>query len=947
MSSPTRTPCPHCPGDSAKSYSVPHGLKVHIGRKHKHLLSHDSAGSLHVAPAVRLTQSCADPTAVTLKDLATLKNKVQVLKHVPKGARCLAAGKLSAVIERCLQTNSADDWLKLLSFAFTALKMPEQGDRKSLTAKVKANIEDSQLDIPVGPVSYKAPSLYKSVQAKVYEGDLRGAARLLTSDCTFAPSDEGTLDALKDKHPSPSRPPYVPPAPDLSTPCLTVKTEDVTSALQSFNRGSAAGLDGLRPEHLRELVSPSAGDNGPRLLESLVRLCNFLLRGELNPEICPFLYGGTLCALQKKDGGVRPIAVGSTFRRLVAKLCCHAVKDPMARYLQPQQVGFGSPLGCEAAIHATRAFVMREGSDNVLLKLDIRNAFNCVERDIMLAEVRDLIPAIFPFLQQCYSIPSSLIYDGTIIVSQVGAQQGDPLGPLIFSLAIHKTISSLQSPLNIWYLDDGTIGGSPESVERDVGLLFPALRALGLEVNTTKCEFFPCSPAALESSNRLASLIPGMKIVDRGSLSLLGAPIFSEGVGDALQAKTKTLASLAVHFRNLPAHVSLTLLRSCFSMPKLNYIIRATPTWKFPEEVLHFDETLKQILEEILNIYLSENQWCQASLPVRYGGLGVRRLRETGPLAFLASSYGVAELVALILPDNGDIIRVPYAEEALGVWSALCPCADPPERPKLQRGWDDVLSKWLLCQLREKSSGVVLAQLNAATRPESGAWLHALPSPHIGTLLDDDSLRVATALRLGCSVCEPHICICGASVDANGHHGLSCTRSAGRRPRHHALNELIRRALVSAEVPCVLEPPGLSRLDGRRPDGLTLIPWQRGRCLLWDATCVSTFAACYLPATQQSAGAGAEAAAQSKHLKYACLESAYDFVPFAVETAGPWCSEAKKFVMDLGRRLREKGRDPRSGSYLVQHISLAIQRGNAASIMGTFGQGSIRGGLFD
>ncbi|XP_063371156.1 zinc finger protein 596-like [Cydia amplana] len=46
------------------------------------------------------------------------------------------------------------------------------------------------------------------------------------------------------------------------------------------------------------------------------------------------------------------------------------------------------------------------------------------------------------------------------------------------------------------------------------------------------------------------------------------------------------------------------------------------------------------------------------------------------------------------------------------------------------------------------------------------------------------------------------------------------------------------KALVSANVPCVLEPPGLCRTDGKRPDGLTLVPWQKGRCLLWDATCV-------------------------------------------------------------------------------------------------------------
>lgn len=247
----------------------------------------------------------------------------------------------------------------------------------------------------------KPLSIYKAVEAKVYDGHLKGAARLLTSECSFAPSDENTLSTLKEKHPAPSRPLYVPPASDLSPPCLAVKVTDVADALQSFQHGSASGLDGLRSDHLKELVSPASGDNGLRLLESVTRLCNFMLKGKLNPDIRPFLYGASLCALQKKDGGIRPIAVGSTFRRLVAKLCCHAVKNPMANFLQPHQVGFGTQLGCEAAIHATRAFALREGSADVILKLDVRNAFNCIERDVILSEVKTLIPAIFPFLYQC------------------------------------------------------------------------------------------------------------------------------------------------------------------------------------------------------------------------------------------------------------------------------------------------------------------------------------------------------------------------------------------------------------------------------------------------------------------------------------------------------------------------------------------------------------------
>lgn len=184
-------------------------------------------------------------------------------------------------------------------------------------------------------------------------------------------------------------------------------------------------------------------------------------------------------------------------------------------------------------------------------------------------------------------------------------------------------------------------------------------------------------------------------------------------------------------------------------------------------------------------------------------------------------------------------------------------------------------------------------------------------------------------------------------VEANGHHALSCCRCSGRFPRHHALNDIVRRALISANIPCVLEPPGLCRTDGKRPDGLTLVPWQKGKSLLWDATCVSTFAASHLRRTIQTAGAAAELAAVRKREKYSTLEGKYYFVPLAFETTGCWGSEALAFIREVGRRLRERGCDARAGMYLAQRLSITIQRGNAASVMGTFPPGASRGGLFD
>ncbi|GBP83375.1 hypothetical protein EVAR_91048_1 [Eumeta japonica] len=83
----------------------------------------------------------------------------------------------------------------------------------------------------------------------------------------------------------------------------------------------------------------------------------------------------------------------------------------------------------------------------------------------------------------------------------------------------------------------------------------------------------------------------------------------------------------------------------------------------------------------------------------------------------------------------------------------------------------------------------------------------------------------------------------------------------GGFPRHHALNDM-RRVLIFANVPCTLKASGLSHSDGKQPDGLTLILWQRGCCLIWDSTRVNTFAAFHLSKTSRTVAYGAESDAK-------------------------------------------------------------------------------------
>ena len=220
----------------------------------------------------------------------------------------------------------------------------------------------------------------------------------------------------------------------------------------------------------------------------------------------------------------------------------------------------------------------------------------------------------------------------------------------------------------------------------------------------------------------------------------------------------------------------------------------------------------------------------------------------------------------------------------------------------------------------------------AAREEGSGAWLHALPSSALGTLLDPDCLRIAVALRVGARICEPHKCRCGKMIDSLGHHPLSCRYSAGRHPRHASLNDIVKRALTTAGIPCNLEPPGLDRGDGRRPDGMTVFAYRNGMPLVWDATCVDTFAATHVVHCAVNPAHAANQAEQAKIEKYRNLTDRYLFQPISVETTGVFGAQTKTFLKDLGRKMSTETGDTRETAWLQQRLSIAVVRGNALCI---------------
>ena len=130
-----------------------------------------------------------------------------------------------------------------------------------------------------------------------------------------------------------------------------------------------------------------------------------------------------------------------------------------------------------------------------------------------------------------------------------------------------------------------------------------------------------------------------------------------------------------------------------------------------------------------------------------------------------------------------------------------------------------------------------------------------------------------------------------------------------------------------------MEPVGLNRGDGKRPDGKTIFPFSQGKALCWDAICVNTFSESAFNDSAIRAGHAAYKAENAKRTKYPDLVRNYRFEPVAIETSGVFGASTSNIVNEIGRRISEKTGEKRELLWLKQRLNIAIQRGNAVSII--------------
>ena len=143
---------------------------------------------------------------------------------------------------------------------------------------------------------------------------------------------------------------------------------------------------------------------------------------------------------------------------------------------------------------------VQEGDEDFLfLQVDLINAFNMADRNKAFTELEEAFPDLIEWVLTCYNCEAKLIFGKTIILSQVGFHQGDPLASLLFSLTLHPIILMIQQriaglKLNSWYLDDGSLGGKKEQLQEAVDIILKGGPARGLFLSTAGTVAPPSQP---------------------------------------------------------------------------------------------------------------------------------------------------------------------------------------------------------------------------------------------------------------------------------------------------------------------------------------------------------------------------------------------------------------------------------------------------------------------
>ena len=920
---------------------------------------------------------------------------VSVIKSIPRNARVQVAVCVASLLRDIVsRPDDVATYVRFFLFPRAVLRRVEwatlqrrrRKDRPKiqlvqtitrLNSWIKGGVDRDALvteliSTPSAPVHHRSHSSQQNIRRciKIATQDGRyGKAVSALSSNGIAPPDASTLLELQRLHPQSDLPVHVQP-PGVS---LEVSDQTVLLMLKSFPKGTATSRSGWSPQHLLECALPQT--NVSVFSEHLTAVVNLFLSGRASAEIAPFVASANLVPLLKKDSSIRPIAVGETLRRLISKCCTESVTRKVADMLSPLQVGVGVSKGAEAVIHAFNDLARDSlNADNIMALVDFKNAFNTVSRSEMFEEVLSRIPEIFAWVQYSYGNAAKLFSYDSVLEATTGVQQGDPLGPLLFALALHPVLTRLKElfpGLYICsYLDDLTLFGERSVLERALPFVEDEGAQRGLTMSLQKTVLWCPRNFSSHCDGSLSrytwSWEPGVKLL--GGVVSESAE-FSQKVAQERIQKCEQTLSLLLTIED--PQVILLLMRACEGMPKLVYTWRTIPPEYLGELALRFSLVLQESLRKLILANgpgFSDFHLQLSSLPVSLGGLGISLPTDLIHFAYSSAkieSYVLQQRIRVISspPTAPCLLNDPCFQPAIEQLNSLITLfhalsddrilalrntvhSPPPHTQHIMaRAYFESKRSQLLESDFIRSKPVNLqrqfnAVLSSSLHPLASAWLFALPNEGLNQHMSAPEFQAALCFRLLLpqypSSEEIQCRNCAAVMDPYGFHSILCKEKAHFLTRHNsvrnALFDLLYLARFNpkkdAPVTCLRIDPDTQSSTGLRPADL-LIDGDDFSKECVDVCVVAPFLSASLPNTFH-VGRRAEVAQKGKYDKHlhACHASGLGFRAFALDAFGVPASDAASLLDRIRDRLvRECDYGVEMATGIVyRKISISVQR---------------------
>ena len=147
----------------------------------------------------------------------------------------------------------------------------------------------------------------------------------------------------------------------------------------------------------------------------------------------------------------------------------------------------------------------------------------------------------------------------------------------------------------------------------DLQNVISRLTDIGLEIIAGKCELTIPNHAQLDDCQLTEAIftvvLPDIKIVLINDCTLLGAPIFPRLSPKAIIEKHDDLIRMAGRLEQIDPYKAFGLLKNCFTLPKLLYILRASPSYLNGAQLGAFDCTVCKTISKISNVAFNDSAW--------------------------------------------------------------------------------------------------------------------------------------------------------------------------------------------------------------------------------------------------------------------------------------------------------------------------------------------------